>query len=195
MAEAGTILWNYFSLSICKIFLFHVTLLFLSFPSFTLIFIKEREIYMPFLQKRCSLIQIQNSCSVKDRNNFKVGIKNIIFGYFTHILKNIRIYTKKKLKVWTKNTLIRHFRDVILQKYCHIWNKHSRTFQHATFYPKQKRLSTKTPSLRIFRLEYEKDHWHIWNQQSQVCQSAKLLAKQKPLNLGPKMSYLGIIRL
>ena len=72
---------------------------------------------------------------------------------------------------------------------------------------KQKRLNLgpKMPCLGIFDQEcliclflgknFLKNYCRIWNQHPQICLIAKFLKKQKCLNLGPKISFLGIFGL
>ena len=99
----------------------------LCFPSFPLIYIKEKERWMRFLQKRHLLIHIQNEpCSYKGNKTFKFRTKNAKFGYFRHVLSlisqrhcqivNILKFIKiqsfmqkgENFKFWTKNTLLRY---------------------------------------------------------------------------------------
>ena len=51
MVEAGTVSSNYSRLSICQMFLFLETLLWLRFPSFLPVYIKQRERWMTFIRE------------------------------------------------------------------------------------------------------------------------------------------------
>ena len=126
----------------------------------------------------------------------------VLFGYFwTGIWKNYcHIWIQhswisqnanfqfsckiKKLWALDQKFLIWVLLGQNLKNYCCIWNQHTRIFlKYKVLCEKKKiKFGAKSP---LFGYLWKKDYCHIWNQKIRICQRQKL-------NLGSKLSYLGI---
>ena len=133
---------------------------------------------------------------------FRLEFETTVVTYEISTFKFVYLqnFTKKQKEpnFGTKNPWFMYFSAGIWKQYCHIWNQHTRICLIAKFHEKRKiclTLGPKVPYLVIFGQGLWKYYCHISNQHPQCYLIATFAKKQKSLNLGPKMSYLGIFGL
>ena len=101
-------------------------------------------------------------------------------------------------KACGKNFVHGYFWARITKNYSHIWNQNPRICIIAKFYKDSKMswFGSKNALFRYFEARTWKIYCHVWNQHPRICLIAKSCKKKKKfLILGPKMPYLGILKL